>query len=165
MQIQSSKDLTLHFLKDIYYAERQILKSLPKLAKAAHNAELKQALTQHRDETQGQIERLQKVFESLGKRAQGTTCAAINGLIEECEDLIDQTEAGGVRDAGLIACSQAVEHYEIARYGALIAWLKAQGFDEAAAPLQETLDQEKAADTRLTDLATTVINQQPEHAA
>jgi len=165
MQIQTSKDLTLHFLKDIYYAERQILKALPKMTKAAHSPELKQAFTAHREETQGQVERLQKVFEVLGKRAQGVTCEAINGLIEECEELIEQTEAGMVRDAGLIACAQAVEHYEVARYGAVIAWLEAAGNQEAVSLLQETLAQEKAADSKLNELALTTINEEARKAA
>ena len=131
MQITSYKDLTLHFVKDVYYAERQIMKTLPKLVKAAQSPELKQAFTAHREETQGQVERLQKVFEAMGKRAQGVTCEAINGLIEECEELIEATEAGPVRDAGLIACAQAIEHYEIARYGALIAWAKSAELNDA----------------------------------
>ena len=112
-------ELLLSFVQDIYYAERQILKALPKMAKAATNDELKQAFTQHREETQGQVERLQKVFEALGKRARGVTCEAINGLIEEGEEVIEEFPEGSVRDAGLAACAQAIEHYEIARYGAL----------------------------------------------
>ena len=116
-------DLFLTTLKDIYFAERQILKALPKMAKAAENPQLRQAFTAHREETEGQVERLQQIFESLGKRAQGVTCEAIKGLIEECEELLEEAkEPSPVRDAGLIACGQAVEHYEMARYGALIAW-------------------------------------------
>jgi ferritin-like metal-binding protein YciE len=165
MQIKTANDLTLHFLKDIYYAERQILKALPKMVKAAESPELKQAFTMHREETQGQVERLQTVFEALGKRAQGVTCEAINGLIEECEELVEQTEAGPVRDAGLIACAQAVEHYEVARYGALIAWLHGAGMAEAAKPLEETLLQEKAADSKLNELALGVLNEKAKQAA
>ena len=159
MPIQNINDLTLHFLKDIYYAERQILKALPKMAKAAQSEELKQGFLHHREETQGQVERLERVFESLGKRAQGTTCEAIKGLIEECEELIEQTEAGPVRDAGLIACGQAVEHYEMARYGALIAWAGIAGNKDAVSLLTETLQQEKQADTMLTELAGKSVNQ------
>jgi hypothetical protein len=107
-------ELFMHFLKDVYYAERQVSKSLPKLAKAAQSPELKQAFTEHRAETTVHIERLQKVFEILGKRAQGVTCEAINGLIEECEELLEEAkEPSPVRDAGLIACGQAIEHYEM----------------------------------------------------
>lgn len=147
-------DLFLHTLKDIYYAERQILKALPKMAKAAETESLRDGLMAHRDETQGQIERLQQVFEALGKRAQGATCEAINGLIEECEELLDETpEPGVVRDAGLIACAQAVEHYEMARYGALIAWAKAAGKAEIVALLEANLAEEKTADATLTKAA------------
>jgi len=159
MPIQSINDLTLHFLKDIYYAERQILKALPKMAKAAQSEELKQGLMHHREETQGQVERLERVFDSLGKRAVGSTCEAIKGLIEECEELIEQTEVGPVRDAGLIACGQAVEHYEMARYGALIAWAEMAGNKDAVQLLNETLQQEKQADTLLNELALKTINQ------
>ncbi len=159
-------DLTLHFMGDIYYAERQILKALPKMARAAQSPELKQAFTHHREETQGQVERLQKAFEALGKRARGVTCEAINGLIEECEELLeDNKEASPVRDAGLIACAQAVEHYEMARYGSLIAWAKAAGHTEIVTLLQETLDEEKKADTLLNDIANKAVNRQAAKAA
>lgn len=158
--MKTMTDLTLHFLQDIYYAERQILKALPKLAKAAESPQLKQALTHHREETEGQVERLQKAFEALGKRARATTCEAINGLIEEGDDVVEAFEAGPVRDAALIACAQAVEHYEMARYGALIAWAKAGGHKDIVAPLQQTLDEEKKADTLLNQLANENVNQQ-----
>jgi ferritin-like metal-binding protein YciE len=159
-------DLFLTTLKDIYFAERQILKALPKMAKAAENPELRQAFTAHREETEGQVERLQQIFESLGKRAQGVTCEAIKGLIEECEELLeDAKEPGPVRDSGLIACGQAVEHYEMARYGALIAWAKATGKNDAVALLQTTLDQEKKADTLLNQMAMKDINARAAKAA
>ena len=142
--MQKFDELFMHFLKDVYYAERQILKALPKMAKAAQSPQLKAAFTEHRVETQGQIERLQQVFDLLGKRAQTVTCEAINGLIEECEELLeDHKDASAVRDAGLIACGQAVEHYEMARYGALVAWAKAGGHKEVVGLLQATLDEEK----------------------
>jgi ferritin-like metal-binding protein YciE len=157
--MKSLDELFLHFLKDIYYAERQIAKALPKMAKAAQSEELKQAFTHHREETQGQIERLQQVFEAIGKRAQGVTCEALNGLVEETEELLDEAkEPGAVRDAGLIACAQAVEHYEMARYGSLIAWARAQGHKEVVALLQATLDEEKHADTLLNQIANSRIN-------
>jgi ferritin-like metal-binding protein YciE len=165
MQLQSISDLTLHFLKDMYYAERQILKALPKMAKAAQSEQLKQAFTQHREQTQAQVDRLGKVFELMGKRAQGTTCEAVIGMIEEGEELVDQSEAGPVRDAGLIACAQAVEHYEIARYGALVAWLKAAGQHEGARLLEETLAEEKQTDSQLNELANSEVNRQAQEQA
>jgi ferritin-like metal-binding protein YciE len=151
-------DLFLHFLQDVYYAERQILKALPKMASAAQSEKLKQAFAHHREETQGQVDRLQQVFEQLGKRARGTTCEAIQGLIEESEDVIHEFEAGPVRDAGLVACAQAVEHYEMARYGALIAWAKTAGHTDAVRLLEETLAQEKKADELLTQVAAAELN-------
>jgi len=153
-------DLILTFMQDIYYAERQILKALPKMAKAATNQQLKEAFTLHREETQGQVERLQKAFEALGKRARGVTCEAINGLIEETEEVIEGFPEGNVRDAGLVACAQAVEHYEMARYGALIAWAKTAGQKEVVSLLEETLAEEKKTDTLLNDLSNKEINQQ-----
>ncbi len=151
------EELFLHTLKDIYFAERQLLKALPKMAKAAQDPKLKQAFVAHREETEGQVERLQSVFEALGKRAQGVTCEAIKGLIEECDELLeDAKEPSVVRDAGLIACGQAVEHYEMARYGALIAWATATGHGEVVTLLQANLDQEKKADTLLTGLSTPI---------
>ncbi len=151
------EDLFLETLKDIYFAERQILKGLPKLAKAAADPQLRQALMHHRDETEGQVERLRQVFEIIGKRAQGKTCEAINGLLEEGEELLEMaTQPSSVRDAGLIAGGQAVEHYEIARYGALIAWAKALGNDQIAQLLQQNLDEEKKADSTLNQMAASV---------
>ncbi len=150
-------DLFLDTLKDIYFAERQILKALPKMTKAAQDPTLKQGFTAHREETEGQVERLQEVFELLGKRAQGKTCEAIKGIIEECEELLEEaTEPSAVRDAGLIACGQAVEHYEMARYGALIAWAGALGKKDVVALLQANLDQEKKADALLTQVSGSV---------
>ena len=153
-------DLFLHFLKDVYYAERQILKALPKMAKVANDDQLRQGLMQHREETQHQVERLQKVFESIGKRAQGVTCEAINGIIEEGDELMEEAEKGPVMDAGLIACAQAVEHYEMTRYGSLIAWGKLLGYKEAVSLMQETLAEEKKADQLLNDVANKAVNQQ-----
>jgi ferritin-like metal-binding protein YciE len=151
-------DLLLTFMQDIYYAERQILKALPKMAKAATNPQLKEAFIHHREETQTQVERLQKAFEALGKRARGVTCEAINGLIEEGEEIIEEYPEGAVRDAGLAACAQAVEHYEMARYGALIAWARTAGHKEVVSLLEETLAEEKKADTLLNDLASKDLN-------
>jgi ferritin-like metal-binding protein YciE len=154
--IKTFDDLFLHTLKDIYYAERQILKALPKMAKASDDKALADSFKLHREQTQGQVERLQQVFEAMGKRAQGVTCEAINGLIEEAEELIEESqEPGPVRDAGLIASAQAIEHYEMARYGTLIAWAQQNGKDDIVALLQQTLDEEKQTDALLTEMATT----------
>jgi len=158
--MQTVNDLFLLFLKDIYFAERQILRALPKMAKAAQSEQLKKALLQHREETETQVERLVQVFEQLGKRAQGVTCEAIKGLVEETEEVIEDFKAGAVRDAGLVACAQAVEHYEMARYGALIAWAKASGLNDAVKLLEETLAEEKKADTLLNELANSQINKE-----
>lgn len=153
--MKSLDNLFVHFLRDVYYAERQINKALPKMAKAAQSPALQDAFVHHREETQKQIERLQQVFEAIGKRAQGVTCEAINGLIEECEELLEEAkEPSAVRDSGLIACGQAVEHYEMARYGSLVAWGRALGYHDAVALLQQTLDEEKQADSLLNQLAT-----------
>jgi ferritin-like metal-binding protein YciE len=147
-------ELFMMTLKDIYFAERQVMKALPKMARAAQNPKLKQAFTEHKEETQGQVERLQRVFETLGKRAQGQTCEAIQGLIQECEELLEEaTEPSPVRDAGLIACGQAVEHYEMARYTTLIAWAEGMNQPEIVKLLRETLNEEKAADKKLDELA------------
>jgi ferritin-like metal-binding protein YciE len=128
------------------------------MAKAASNSDLREAFTQHREETQGQIERLQKVFEALGKRARGVTCEAINGLIEEGDEVIEEFPEGSVRDAGLAACAQAIEHYEMARYGALIAWAKTAGHKDIVSLLEETLAEEKKADSLLNQLSNKSIN-------
>lgn len=163
--MKNINDLFLHFLQDIYYAERQIVKALPKMAKAAHNPDLKQALTHHREETQHQIERLQQVFEKIGKRARGQTCEAINGIIEEGEEAVEEFEAGPVLDAGILANAQAVEHYEMARYGTLIAWGKACGMTEAVQLLEETLAEEKKADSLLNQIASKTVNKEALKAA
>jgi ferritin-like metal-binding protein YciE len=156
--LSNADDLFLDFLKDIYFAEKKILKSIPKLVKGATSPELKEALTAHRHETEGQFERLTQVFEHLGKPARGKTCEAINGLFEESDELFEDTEAGHIRDAGIVACAQAVEHYEMARYGALIAWAKAAKKTEIANLLQQTLDEEKKADALLNKLGNDKIN-------
>jgi ferritin-like metal-binding protein YciE len=160
MATKTMNDLLLTFMQDIYYAERQILKALPKMAKASSNEQLRDALLHHREETQGQVERLQKAFDALGKRARGQTCEAINGLIEEGEEVIEEFPESAVRDAGIVACAQAVEHYEMARYGTIIAWAKEVGADEVAQLMRETLEEEKKADTLLNQLAKQAINRQ-----
>ena len=152
-------ELLIEFMRDIYYAERQILKALPKMAKAAQNDQLKQALMHHREETQVQVERLQRAFEALGQRARGQTCEAINGIIEEGEEVVEKFEQGPVRDAGIVANAQAVEHYEMARYGTIVAWASGCGEDDVAKLMEETLEEEKKADQLLNDIATKEINQ------
>jgi ferritin-like metal-binding protein YciE len=155
----SMDKLFLATLKDVYYAERQLLKALPKMARAAQSETLKQAFTDHREETQEQVARLGRVFEIIGKRAQGQTCEAMMGLIQEAEELLEEApEPSQVRDAGLIASAQAVEHYEIARYGTLAAWAEMMGHQEAAQLLRETLEEEKKADTLLNRIATSEVN-------
>lgn len=163
--MKSINDLFLTFLQDVYYAERQILKALPKMAKAAQNEKLKEALMHHRDESQHHVERLQQVFEQIGKRARGQTCEALNGIVEEGEEVIEQFEAGPVRDAGIVASAQAVEHYEISRYGTMIAWAKACGMQDAVKLLEETLAEEKKADQMLNQIANEAVNREALKAA
>lgn len=158
--MNAMNDLMLHFLQDIYYAEKLGLRSMAKMAKAVSAPELKDAILKHREQGQTQIERLAQVFDMLGKKPRGKTCAAMDGLTEEGEEATEEFEHGPVLDAALIACGQAVEHYEIARYGAMVAWAKQLGMDEAAALLQQTLDEEKANDGLLTDLAERLSNPQ-----
>lgn len=146
-------------LKDVLYAERTSVRALKKAAKAAQNDELRQALEQHAQESEGQIERLQQVFEIIGKAARGKTCESIQGLNAELEDHLEEFKDSEAADAVLIAGAQAMEHYEIARYGTLVAWAKRLGRDDCAAVLQQTLDEEKATDQKLTALAESRVNQ------
>jgi ferritin-like metal-binding protein YciE len=146
-------DLFLAQLKDIYYAEKKIFRTLPKMVKAAQVPELKQAFTTHREETQGQIERLEQVFEMIGKRPQAKPCEAINGIVAEGEETIEDFGESAAIDAGLVAAGQAVEHYEMARYGALAAWAGQLGMPEAAALLNQTLQEEMKAERLLTQIA------------
>ncbi len=146
-------DLFLDTLKDIYFAEKQILKTLPKMARAAQSEEGKAGFLKHRDETQGQIERLEQVFEILGKAPRGKTCEAIQGIIAEGEEIMEEYKGSVALDAGLISSAQAVEHYEIARYGTLIAWANQLGLTEAVPLLEATLAEEEATDQKLTQLA------------
>lgn len=151
-------DLFLDTLKDIYYAERQILKALPKMAKAAVNPELKAGFEQHHAETEVQVERLQQVFELLGKPARGKTCDAILGILEEGKEIMDEYKGTQALDAGLISAAQAVEHYEMARYGTLATWAKQLGHTEALNLLLETLKEEEATDEKLSTLAKSSVN-------
>lgn len=153
------EDLFHETLKDIYYAEKKILRTLPKLAKGAHSEELKAAFEKHADETEGQVERLEKVFELIDKAPRGKTCPAIDGLAEEGAEVLQDFKKSDALDAGLLAGAQAVEHYEISRYGTLIAWAEQLGLREAASLLKETLAEEKKTDAALTRLAETSLNQ------
>ncbi len=152
-------------LRDLLYAERKALQGLRKHARAAKAPELKQAFEQHREETQVQVERLQRVFEIMGKRASGKTCPAIDGLIEEAEEIMDEYKDSPASDAGLVAAAQAIEHYEICRYGTLAAWAKQLGMGEAEQLLRETLAEEEKTDKLLTDLAEPALNAAAEQAA
>ncbi len=145
-------------LKDVYYAERKILKALPKMTKGAQSQELKAAFEKHRAETEGQIERLEQVFKIIGKRAQGKTCDAINGILEEGEAILEDYKGSPALDAGLIASAQAVEHYEITRYGTLKRWANVLGLKDAAKLLDVTLQQEAKTDEDLTTLADRTVN-------
>ncbi len=151
-------DLFEDTLKDIYYAERKILKALPKMKRAAQSEALKAAFEKHRGETQGHVERLQHVSELIGKAARGKTCDAIEGILAEGEEIIDEFKGTVAIDAGLISSAQVVEHYEIARYGTLKRWATELGLDEAATLLDATLQEELQTDTDLTQLAETSVN-------
>jgi len=157
-------DLFEHGLKDIYYAEKKILTALPKMAKAAETEELTAAFQKHEKETKGQVERLERVFQMMDQSAKGKKCPGIDGIIEEGKDIIDEFKKTPALDAGLIAAAQAVEHYEITRYGTLIAWAQKLGMSDAAELLQETLDEEKATDQTLTELAESAVNEYAEAA-
>ncbi|EAQ13759.1 MULTISPECIES: ferritin-like domain-containing protein [Maritimibacter] len=150
-----------HFLRDIYYAEKQVLKTLPKMARKADSDDLKTAFEDHREETETQIENLEKVFEHLGLKARGVTCDAINGILDEGKEIMEEADDPDTRDAGMIAAAQAVEHYEITRYGTLIAWAKTLGLDpEVGKLLQANLDQEYDADRKLSKLGEDSLNRQ-----
>ncbi|WP_411034210.1 ferritin-like domain-containing protein [Shinella sp. BYT-45] len=158
MAEKTLNDLFYDTLKDIYYAERQIVKALPKMARAAQAPELKQAFEKHKEETEGHIERLQQVFEAIGKRAQGKTCEAIQGILAEGEEIIEEFKGTNALDAGLISSAQAVEHYEITRYGTLKAWANQLGHRDAARLLETTLKEEAKTDETLTTLAESAVN-------
>jgi ferritin-like metal-binding protein YciE len=157
-------DLFHDTLKDIYFAEKKILSALPRMMKAAQSSELKAAFEKHRGETEGQVDRLEQVFAIIEKKPQGKTCAAIVGITEEGAEIMDEYKGSPALDAGLLAAAQAVEHYEISRYGTLRTWAGELGLDEAVALLEETLEEEKATDEALTHIAELVVNQRAEAA-
>jgi ferritin-like metal-binding protein YciE len=153
------EDLFHETLKDIFFAEKQILKALPKLAKAANLGELRNAFEKHRDETEGQVGRLEEIFELIGKPARGKTCNAILGILDEGKEIMAEFDDSPALDAGLLAGAQAVEHYEISRYGTLKTWASELGLGEAVKLLDETLAEEKTTDELLSKLATAAVNQ------
>jgi ferritin-like metal-binding protein YciE len=158
MKIENLSDLFVHTLKDIYYAEKQILRALPKMARGAESPELKQAFEHHKDETEVHVERLQQIFEMLDKPARGKTCDAILGIIEEGKSIMDEFKGTVALDAGLISAAQAVEHYEMARYGTLKTWASQLGLKDAVALLDATLKEEEAADRKLSQVAVADAN-------
>jgi ferritin-like metal-binding protein YciE len=158
-QAKGLEELFTDTLKDIYFAEKQILRALPKMAKSASSRELSQAFEKHREETEGHVERLEEIFETLRKPARGKTCDAIIGIIEEGKEIMEEYAGDSALDAGLAASAQAVEHYEIARYGTLRTWAEQLGMNDAAMILNETLQEEIKTDQLLTKLATSVVNQ------
>ena len=160
MAIATLHDLYVEELKDLYNAEHQILKALPKMAKAASHEELSQAFKDHLAETKTQVERLEKIFKALGVSPKGKKCKAMEGLLEEGQDVMAEDAEPAVLDAALIASAQRVEHYEMAGYGCVRTFARLLGYDEAADLLQETLDEEGTADKHLTELAESVINAQ-----
>lgn len=156
--IKTMDDLFLHTLQDIYYAENKIVKSLPDMIANASDAQLKSGLQSHLVETNGHVKRLEQVFQMLGKKVTSVDCRAIDGIIDEAEDVSGDVDDKEVLDAAIIAAGQAVEHYEITRYGSLIAWAKRLGRSDVAKVLEKTLKEEKAADKKLTTIAESKVN-------
>jgi ferritin-like metal-binding protein YciE len=160
MKIENLHDLFVHTLQDIYFAENQIVKALPKMAAKADSKTLKTAFENHLGETKEHIKRLEKVFEIVGEKAKGEECPAIEGIIEEADELMSSIKDADTRDAAMIAAAQAVEHYEITRYGTLVSWAKLLKQNEAAKILGDTLKEEYAADDKLTKLAESKLNKE-----
>jgi ferritin-like metal-binding protein YciE len=156
--IKTMNDLFVHTLRDIYYAENQIIKALPEMIDRATDSKLKQGFQTHLGETKNHVRRLDQVFQMHGAEPRGVDCPAIDGIIEEAEEIAGEVADKDVLDAGLLAAAQAVEHYEITRYGTLIAWAKQLGRNDCATVLQKNLDEEKAADRKLTELAEARLN-------
>jgi ferritin-like metal-binding protein YciE len=164
MKVESIEDLFLDELKDLYSAEKQITKALPKLVKAASTQELSAAFDSHLQETKGHVERLEEIFQKLGKKGTGKTCEGMKGVLEEGAEVIQEIEKGPIRDAGLIAAAQRVEHYEIAGYGSVRSFAQLLGKQDIVELLEETLQEEKAADEKLTKISESV-NQEAQTAA
>jgi ferritin-like metal-binding protein YciE len=159
MAVKSVNDLLLEELRDVYHAEKQLVKALPKMAKKAKSDKLRQAIEHHLEETKGQVDRLEQVFEKLDTRSRAKRCEAMEGLIEEAEEAMDEITTPEVLDAAMIAAAQKVEHYEIASYGSARALAEALGHNEVARLLEQTLDEEKQADQKLNDIALSEVNQ------
>jgi ferritin-like metal-binding protein YciE len=164
MSVKTMEDLFVATLKDIYYAEKQILKALPGMVSKADNADLKKALETHRKETEGQVDRLEKVFKLVDVPARGKKCEAIEGIIGEAKEHMGEIEDERVLDAGIISAAQAVEHYEICRYGTLVEWANDLGHKDAAKLLEENLQEERHADVLLTEIARGSVNRDAEAA-
>jgi ferritin-like metal-binding protein YciE len=156
--INSLNDLFVHTLQDIFYAEKKIVKSLPEMIDKSSSPQLKQALQAHFGETEGHVKRLEQVFKMCGIEPKAVDCPAIDGIIEEAEDVVGEASDAEVLDIAIIAAAQAVEHYEITRYGSLIAWARQLGRSDCAQTLELTLNEEKAADKKLTSIAETSVN-------
>jgi ferritin-like metal-binding protein YciE len=159
MAVKSVNDLLLEELRDVYHAEKQLVKALPKMAKKAKSDKLRQAIEEHLEETKGQVERLEQAFEKLEVPTRGKRCEAMEGLIAEAEEVMEEITTPEVLDAAMIAAQQKVEHYEIASYGSARALAEALGHDEVAELLEQTLDEEKQADEKLNDIALSEVNQ------
>jgi ferritin-like metal-binding protein YciE len=155
---ERSERAVCRHVEDVYYAEKQIYKSLPKMAKAANSDQLRAAFEKHHDETEGQIERLEQIFEMLGKPTRGKKCDAIEGILDEGKEIMDEYADTPALDAGLLAAAQAVEHYEISRYGTLKTWAGKLGHKDAVKLLDETLAEEKKTDDALSKLAVSAVN-------
>ncbi len=165
MKLNTLQDLFVEQMRDLFDAEKQLVKALPKLAKASTSEDLRAAFEGHLEETEGHVQRLEQVFTMLGLKPKGKTCAAMEGLIAEGKEMIAEKGDDMVKDAGLIACAQRVEHYEIAGYGCLHTWAQQLGHHEAANLLQQTLDEEKGADQKLSHIAEGMVNVAAAHGA
>jgi len=163
MKLHSLEDLFHEQLRDMFDMEKQLVKALPKMAKGATAEELRHAFEEHLDQTRGHLERLEQVFELIGRKARGKSCVAMEGLIEEGEDILDADGDPMVIDAGLIAAAQRVEHYEMAGYGCLHTWARQMGNHKAAQLLEKTLNEEKETDQKLTDIAENLVNLAAQH--
>ena len=160
MKIETMDDLFLEQIEDLYDAEKRLVKALPKLASASTSGQLRQALESHLGETKGHVDRLEQVFQQIGKKAKGKTCPAMKGLVEEGEEVVSEIEESPLRDAGIISSGNRVEHYEIAAYGTAKTYAEMLGLDKAVALLEKTLEEEKKADAKLTKLAESLVNKQ-----
>jgi|SRR5579872_1005936 len=160
MKVEKIDDLFLAQIKDIYDAEKQLVKAIPKMAKASSSEELRQGFQEHLEQTKGHVSRLEQIFDQLGQKASGTKCKGMAGLIEEGEEIVEEVEQSPLRDAGLIAAAQKVEHYEIASYGTLRTFAQMLGHRQAERLLEQTLEEEKETDQKLTELAESMVNEE-----